>query len=662
MFFYDDISETIDRLIRSQMDESACNSLLYSLFPYEYRLANLGCYDAMEEIVLNGKGNYHITAYDLPYINICTRLFRFESMDEGAYPILFVRLDGSIDELDFCACSLIKIFSCVYTQTPLLVFVSDEHIAFGTVRSENSVEDNFCISDWFLSSDFQGEINFIEGAYSINDIIIWIKSNSKLEKTRREKKKNKQSKFIDSIKDAVWYGPSFEFDLDYIHALFEIESYTGVSTERQRNEYRMMFDVHTEFEYNGTSVSDDKCNEYNKYTYDDIAAEISAVGNISYFEKLDEYSDTLEIREINGNQDKLFDDSETIDFDEYDIPDDILNNPEKLLKYLSTQTTNRILEQVEYHELTDGKDSSSKDNNEITKTHYSNLHESDETDEKLEKSVNRFKLEEGIYSIDNAQLTLDNYIYTNDNQSSSDLLPEEKHLASKSLDNIEMNERIEGVTSCSSNNVSEYNSDPVTMISHFELISLVSVHSETILRYIRDKSIIPDKVVQSGSHSMYYFSPDNVQAIIKKYGWHIISESNKRHTFFQMIERMTMSFSYKPVFIKAFFATVKDGKAPMSKIVSYFRDFYELRRNMGQFVEKSNSIFARSGYSDKEVKKLILVYPYKRFAEMQIFTYSKLFGTVSMDTSIWNSLNSSEILEICKMCDEHIEKYYSRFK
>ena len=77
---------------------------------------------------------------------------------------------------------------------------------------------------------------------------------------------------------------------------------------------------------------------------------------------------------------------------------------------------------------------------------------------------------------------------------------------------------------------------------------------------------------------------------------------------------------------------------------------------------KQNSIFACSGYSDKEIKKLILVYPYKRFAEMQIFTYSKLFGTVSMDASIWKSLNSSEILEICKMCDEHIEKYYSRFK
>ena len=214
------------------------------------------------------------------------------------------------------------------------------------------------------------------------------------------------------------------------------------------------------------------------------------------------------------------------------------------------------------------------------------------------------------------------------------------------------------------NNVDDGKSvdDTSGMISHFELISMVNVHSETVFRYIHEHKIIPDRVIQSGSRVKYFFSRDNVQEIIKKYDWHIISESNKRRVFLQMINKMTMSFSYKPVFIKAFFATAQNGKTSMSKIVAYFRDFYESRRRAGLFVEKPNSIFANSGYSDKDVKKLILVYPYKRFAEMQMFTYSKLFGTVSMDPTVWSSLHSSEIIEICRMCDEHIETYYLRFK
>lgn len=200
------------------------------------------------------------------------------------------------------------------------------------------------------------------------------------------------------------------------------------------------------------------------------------------------------------------------------------------------------------------------------------------------------------------------------------------------------------------------------MISHFELISMVNVHSETVFRYIHEKKIIPDRVIKKGSRSNYYFTPENVKEIISKFDWHIISESNKRRVFLQMIEKMTMSFSYMPVFIKAFFATAKNGKSSMNKIVAYFRDFYEARRKSGLFVEKPNSIFANTGYSDKDIKKLILVYPYKRFAEMQMFTYSKLLGTVSMDPNVWSSLHSSEILEICRMCDEHIDLYYSRVK
>lgn len=45
------------------------------------------------------------------------------------------------------------------------------------------------------------------------------------------------------------------------------------------------------------------------------------------------------------------------------------------------------------------------------------------------------------------------------------------------------------------------------MISHFELISMVNVHSETVFRYIRDKKIIPDRVIKRGSRSVYYFTP-----------------------------------------------------------------------------------------------------------------------------------------------------------
>ena len=774
MLFYDDISEILDDIILSQMDVSACRSLLDSLFPYDYHSVNSGCYDVRKEIIINGSGYYHITAYDLPYIDACEKLVKFESNYEGSYPIMFSMLDGMDGKSDYIACSLIKIFSCVNGDPALMIFISGERVAFGTVRSEKQVEDNFCISDWFLPADFDTRISFVEDAYSLSDVIGWIKDNSQLEKTKAHSKKNNRKT---SSKMQSWNYDCYDFSLDYIHALSEFQYYTGVSTERQRHEYYLAFDDETG--ENRSAMIDEEENVSMGYTFDDVASEITYVGNVTHFEELDEYSDDLETSEINGTavaEPDYHDSFDSLDFDE-NIPDDVLNDPEKLLKYLGGNITKRQMKPIQKEKkvepeqitfdslktpalvannapeekpiadvrkvepidcswleepLTEESQKADTAVDEVLKgkpladvvqdleTLVSDLFDdtpiqgdipesepetNDIPEDKpfsdvvqdLESAVNGLFDEElvldEIQQLESASDDVtDDAFVADENQKSEAFVgdePEEDEI--QEPDNIvslqpeeqpviDKVQKTESVTSNVSarepaideiknsgkavNNVDDGKSvdDTSGMISHFELISMVNVHSETVFRYIHEHKIIPDRVIQSGSRVKYFFSRDNVQEIIKKYDWHIISESNKRRVFLQMINKMTMSFSYKPVFIKAFFATAQNGKTSMSKIVAYFRDFYESRRRAGLFVEKPNSIFANSGYSDKDVKKLILVYPYKRFAEMQMFTYSKLFGTVSMDPTVWSSLHSSEIIEICRMCDEHIETYYLRFK
>ena len=774
MLFYDDISEILDDIILSQMDVSACRSLLDSLFPYDYHSVNSGCYDVRKEIIINGSGYYHITAYDLPYIDACEKLVKFESNYEGSYPIMFAMLDGMDGKSDYIACSLIKIFSCVNGDPALMIFISGERVAFGTVRSEKQVEDNFCISDWFLPADFDTRISFVEDAYSLSDVIGWIKDNSQLEKTKAHSKKNNRKT---SSKMQSWNYDCHDFSLDYIHALSEFQYYTGVSTERQRHEYYLAFDDETG--ENHSAMIDEEENVSMGYTFDDVASEITYVGNVTHFEELDEYSDDLETSEINGTavaEPDYHDSFDSLDFDE-NIPDDVLNDPEKLLKYLGGNIPKRQMKPIQKEKkvepeqitfdslktpalvannapeekpiadvrkvepidcswleepLTEESQKADTAVDEVLKgkpladvvqdleTLVSDLFDdtpiqgdipesepetNDIPEDKpfsdvvqdLESAVNGLFDEElvldEIQQLESASDDVtDDAFVADENQKSEAFVgdePEEDEI--QEPDNIvslqpeeqpviDKVQKTESVTSNVSarepaideiknsgkavNNVDDGKSvdDTSGMISHFELISMVNVHSETVFRYIHEHKIIPDRVIQSGSRVKYFFSRDNVQEIIKKYDWHIISESNKRRVFLQMINKMTMSFSYKPVFIKAFFATAQNGKTSMSKIVAYFRDFYESRRRAGLFVEKPNSIFANSGYSDKDVKKLILVYPYKRFAEMQMFTYSKLFGTVSMDPTVWSSLHSSEIIEICRMCDEHIETYYLRFK
>jgi hypothetical protein len=98
----------------------------------------------------------------------------------------------------------------------------------------------------------------------------------------------------------------------------------------------------------------------------------------------------------------------------------------------------------------------------------------------------------------------------------------------------------------------------------------------------------------------------------------------------------------------------------ISDIVSYFRSFYESRRAAGFVVEKANSIFAEPDYTDKQAERLILIYPYKRFENMNMMHHTKTLGIVEVDSTVWKKLTDTEKKWIEAICDERLEKYYQR--
>ena len=94
---------------------------------------------------------------------------------------------------------------------------------------------------------------------------------------------------------------------------------------------------------------------------------------------------------------------------------------------------------------------------------------------------------------------------------------------------------------------------------------------------------------------------------------------------------------------------------------SYFKEYYEGRRNAGLVVEKSNSIFAKGGYTDKEAQRNILANPFKRFQDMQMLRHTKTLGIVEVELTVWKNLTEDEKSEIEKICDEKLEMYFERF-
>lgn len=200
------------------------------------------------------------------------------------------------------------------------------------------------------------------------------------------------------------------------------------------------------------------------------------------------------------------------------------------------------------------------------------------------------------------------------------------------------------------------------MISQMEFVRRVDVQTETIEKYVRDGKIVPDLIVPMSEHRTFkYFKEETLQKYAEQYGWTLIDDSNRKDMFMDMIRQMDMSYSYKPVLIKAVMMYADDnGRIKLEDIVHYFRAYYENRRAAGVKVEKANSIFAKGGYTDKEAERNILSNPFKRFEDMQMLRHTKTLGIVQVDEAVWKKLSKEEKAEITCICDAKLKDYFNR--
>lgn len=200
------------------------------------------------------------------------------------------------------------------------------------------------------------------------------------------------------------------------------------------------------------------------------------------------------------------------------------------------------------------------------------------------------------------------------------------------------------------------------MISQMEFVRRVDVQSETIEKYLREGKLIPDLVVPMSEHRAFkYFKEETLARYAKEYGWQLIDDKNRKELFMKMVEQMDMSYSYKPVLLKAILKHAdKNGRVKIEDIVGYFKNFYEGRRAAGLIVEKSNSIFAKGGYNDKEAERNILSNPFKRFEDMNMLRHTKTLGIIEVDSSVWKKLTDEDKRNILEICTKKLENYFSR--
>jgi superfamily II DNA or RNA helicase len=200
------------------------------------------------------------------------------------------------------------------------------------------------------------------------------------------------------------------------------------------------------------------------------------------------------------------------------------------------------------------------------------------------------------------------------------------------------------------------------MVSQLEFVRMVDVQAETVDKYIREGKIKPDLEVPVGEkRSFKYFREETVKKYASEFGWDLITAANMKDKFMNMVKVMDMSFSYKPVLLKAMFDHIdENGKVRVEDIVDYFIEFYIDRKNRGLVVEKKTSIFCREGFTRKEVERNIFTNPFKRFEDMRFMRRCREIEYVEFNRHVFRKLTKEDIEWIKEHCDKKLEEYYTR--
>jgi hypothetical protein len=200
------------------------------------------------------------------------------------------------------------------------------------------------------------------------------------------------------------------------------------------------------------------------------------------------------------------------------------------------------------------------------------------------------------------------------------------------------------------------------MISQLEFVRMVDVQAETVEKYIKEGKVAPDLEVPVGDkRSFKYFKEETVQKYATEYGWDLITAANMKDKFMEMVKTMDMSFSYKPVLLKAMFDYAdENGRVRVEDLVDYFIGFFGDRKDAGLIVKKKTSVFCKDGFTRKDVDRCIFVNPFKRFEDMRFVKRCREIEFVEFNRFVYNKLTDADVEWIRRHCDGKLREYFGR--
>jgi hypothetical protein len=174
----------------------------------------------------------------------------------------------------------------------------------------------------------------------------------------------------------------------------------------------------------------------------------------------------------------------------------------------------------------------------------------------------------------------------------------------------------------------------------------------------------PDHQLELGSRTYVYFDRARLPEIRQALGLPEVTAETIKNLFYEFVDDMSMSASYKPVLMLAFLDAANGrGRARIADVVAGFRAFYGNRARDCLIVERTTMRMARvTEMSDADVQNVIVSMPLKMFQQRKYLEYSRDVAWIQFNADLWKQFSDADVQHVRDLCTNAILRYYSRFR
>jgi hypothetical protein len=200
------------------------------------------------------------------------------------------------------------------------------------------------------------------------------------------------------------------------------------------------------------------------------------------------------------------------------------------------------------------------------------------------------------------------------------------------------------------------------MINAPDLDRELAASEGTVRTAVERARITPDHTLTLGERTYFYFARSRIPEIRVVLGLPEVTAETIKNLFFNFIEEMDMSASYKPALLLAFLdSSNQRGRARMSEVVSRFTAFYKTRADAGLVVESAKARMSRFvDLSPSDVQALIVSMPLRKFQQRRYLDYARDVAHVQFSQDLWKNLTKADLARARQLCQTSIERYYTR--